>query len=187
MVKKSACIFISGRGSNLKNLINRSRDTSFPIKIKLIITDNKNAKGIIYAKKNSIPYMIINTKLRNFENIVFLNLKKYRISFICLAGYMKIISNKFIKRFRKKIINIHPSLLPKFKGLNTFSRVLQNNEKKTGCTVHYVNAKLDSGNSIVQKTFFISTKDNELTLKKKTQILEYKAFPEAIIKIFRNS
>ena len=83
MVKKSTCIFISGRGSNLKNLINRSRDTSFPIKIKLIITDNKNAKGIIYAKKNSIPYMIINTKLRNFENIVFLNLKN--IEFLLFA------------------------------------------------------------------------------------------------------
>ena len=187
MVKKSTCIFISGRGSNLKNLINRSRDTSFPINIKLIISDNKNAKGIIYAKKNCIPYMIINTKLRNFENIVFLNLKKYRISFICLAGYMKIISNKFIKRFRKKIINIHPSLLPKFKGLNTYARILKNKEKKTGCTVHYVNEKLDGGQIIAKKGFYINVSDNENTIKRKTQMLEYKVFPEAIIKIFRNT
>ena len=83
--------------------------------------------------------------------------------------------------------NIHPSLLPKYKGLNTFSRMLKNNEKKTGCTVHYVNAKLDSGNKIVQKTFYIKANDNEITLKEKTQTLEYKAFPEAIIKIFRNT
>ena len=93
----------------------------------------------------------------------------------------------FIKKFGKKIINIHPSLLPKFKGLNIFTRILKNNEKKTGCTVHYVDDKLDSGHIIAQKSFYIDPKDNEKTLKKKTQELEDKIFPEAIIKIFRNS
>ena len=97
------------------------------------------------------------------------------------------ISNNLIKHYQNKIINIHPSLLPKFKGLNTFSRMLRNKEVKAGCTVHYVNEKLDSGNKIVQKSFFINTGDNELILKKKTQAIEYKAFPEAIIKIFRNN
>ena len=100
---------------------------------------------------------------------------------------MKIISKNFIKQFRKKIINIHPSLLPKFKGLNTFSRVLKNNEIKTGCTVHYVDEKLDSGLIINQKSFYINSDDNEASLKLKTQKLEYQTFPEAIIKIFRNS
>ena len=98
---------------------------------------------------------------------------------------MKIISKKFINNFRNKIINIHPSLLPKFKGLNTFNRALKNNEKKTGCTVHYVNEKLDSGNIIVQKSFFIKENDDEMILKKKTQKLEYIAFSEAIRKIYR--
>ena len=186
MVKKNACVFISGQGSNLKNLIQRSRDVNFPINIKLIISDNNKAFGVIYAKKNSIPYTILNTKLRNYENKIFQILKKNKINFICLAGYMKIISKNFIEQFRKKIINIHPSLLPKFKGLNTFSRVLKNNEIKTGCTVHYVNEKLDSGNIIIQKSFFINPRDNEDILKIKTQKLEYKAFPEAIIKIFQN-
>ena len=186
MVKKNACVFISGKGTNLKNLILRSRDTNFPVNIKLIISNNKNATGIIYAKKNSIPYKIINTKLRNFENELLLILKKNKISLICLAGYMKIISKNFIEKFGKKIINIHPSLLPKFKGLNTFSRVLKNKEKKTGCTVHYVNEKLDSGNIIVQKSFQIGPSDSEQILKKKTQKIEYKVFPEAIIKIFRS-
>ena len=185
MVKKNACVFISGKGTNLKNLILRSRDSNFPVNIKLIISNNKNATGIIYAKKNSIPYKIINTKLRNFENELLLILKKNKISLICLAGYMKIISKNFIEKFGEKIINIHPSLLPKFKGLNTFSRVLKNKEKKTGCTVHYVNEKLDSGNIIVQKSFQVSPSDNEQILKKKTQKIEYKVFPEAIIKIFR--
>ena len=186
MVKKKTCVFISGKGSNLKNLISRSREKNFPINISLVISNNKNAYGINYAKKFRIPYVIINTKNQNYENKVFLNLKKYKISFICLAGFMKIISSGLIKNYKRKIINIHPSLLPKFKGLNTFSRILENKEIKAGCTVHYVNEKLDSGSTITQKSFFIEDNDNELDLKKKTQKLEYSAFPEAIIKIFRN-
>ena len=186
MVKKKTCVFISGNGSNLKNLIYHSRNNNFPIKISLVICNNQKANGIKYAKKYKIPYILINTKLHNYENKIVTNLRKYKISFICLAGYMKIISNKLIKNYSKKIINIHPSLLPKFKGLNTFSRMLKNKEKKGGCTVHYVNEELDSGSTIVKKSFFIGSKDNESILKKKTQILEYRAFPEAIVKIFRN-
>ena len=187
MVKKKTCIFISGQGSNLKNLICHSRDNNFPIKISLVISNNKKAYGLNYARKYKIPYVFINTKIKSHENKILFNLRKYNITFICLAGYMKIVSNNLIKRYQNKIINIHPSLLPKFKGLNTFSRMLRNREVKAGCTVHYVNEKLDSGNKIVQKSFFINTGDNELILKKKTQAIEYKAFPEAIIKIFRNN
>ncbi len=187
MVKKNTCIFISGKGSNLKNLISYSRDNVFPIRISLVISNNKKAYGINYAKKFKIPYIFINTKSNNYENKIFLYLKKYKISFVCLAGYMKIISNKFIKKYRGKIINIHPSLLPKFKGLDTFNRMLKVKEKKAGCTVHYVNEKLDSGNKILQKAFPIEKKDDEKILKIKTQKLEYRAFPEAIIKIFRNN
>ena len=185
MVKINTCVFISGKGSNLKNLIFRSRDYNFPINIKLVISDNKDAFGINHAKKNSIPVFLINTQNRFFENQIFNLLLKHNISLICLAGYMKIISQKFLRRYRKKIINVHPSLLPKFKGLNTFSRVIDNNEKKTGCTVHHVNEKLDGGNIISQKSFFISNEDDKNSLKKKTQKLEYLAFPEAIIKIYR--
>ena len=174
MVKRRTCVFISGKGSNLKNLIFNSRNENFPIKISLVISNNKNAFGFI------------NTKIQNYNNKILFNLRKYKITFICLAGYMRIISSDLIKYYRKKIINIHPSLLPKFKGLNTFSRMIKNNEKKAGCTVHYVNEKLDSGDTIVQKKFFIKKTDDENILKKKTQKLEYRAFPEAIIKIFRN-
>ena len=99
---------------------------------------------------------------------------------------MRIVSEKILNNYRKRIINIHPSLLPKFKGLETFSRVLKSKEIKTGCTVHFVNKKLDSGSTITQKFFYIKTKDNVEDLKKKTQKLEYRAFPEAIIKIFRD-
>lgn len=187
MVKIRSCIFISGQGSNLKNIIFRSRDNSFPIKVSLVISNNKNANGINYAKKYKIPFIFIDTNLKNNENKILFYLRKYNISFICLAGYMKIISSKIINIFQKKIINIHPSLLPKFKGLNTFNRIIKNNEKKTGCTVHFVNNKLDDGNIIIKKIFFLNSNEDEKTLKMKTQLLEHKAYPEAIIKIFRNS
>jgi len=186
MVKKKSCIFISGQGSNLKNLIFFSRNKNCPIKISLIISNNRNANGITYAKKYKIPYLLINTSDYNYENKILLYLKKYKISFICLAGYMKIIPKRIIKIFERKIINIHPSLLPKFKGLNTFNRVLKNEEIMTGCTVHYVNDKLDDGKIITKKFFYVSNDDNEVTLKQKTQKLEYRAYPEAITKIFRN-
>ena len=186
MVKKNACVFISGYGSNLKTLIHNSREDNFPINISLVLCNNRNAKGILYAKKNSIPYLFIDTKKRNFENTILNEIKKYRISLICLAGYMKIISKKFITNYGKKIINIHPSLLPKFKGLNTYKKIIKDKEVKTGCTVHYVNEKLDNGKIIVQKNFFINEKDNEEDLIKKTQKLEHRAFSEAIVKIYRN-
>ena len=185
MVKKKTCIFISGHGSNLKSLIRNSRNNNFPINIKLVVSNNRYARGIVFAKQNSIPVLIFNTKKRNFENNILQQIKKYNISLICLAGYMKIISKKFISSYGRKIINIHPSLLPKFKGLNTYERALKNREKKMGCTVHFVNNKLDSGNIIIQKSFFIEKYDDVDNLKKKTQDLEKTAYSEAIIKIFR--
>ena len=186
MVKKKTCVFISGQGSNLENLIFFSRNNSSPITISLVISNNKFAKGLGLAKKYNIPFIFIDTQFKNEDNRILVNLKKHKISFICLAGYMKIISKKIINIYKKNIINIHPSLLPKFKGLNTYKRVLKNNEKKTGCTVHYVNNKLDGGTIIIKKSFYINYDDNEDKLKQKTQNLEYKAYPEAIIKIFRN-
>lgn len=187
MVKKNACVFISGNGTNLKSLIKNSRNYNFPINIKLVISNNVDAKGILFAKINSIPYLIINTKKRNYENLILKQIKKHKISIICLAGYMKIISKKFINEFDKTIINIHPSLLPKFKGLNTFKRVLKNKEKKSGCTVHYVNEKLDNGRVIVQKSFFIKNDDEIKSIKQKTQKLEQVAYAAAIIKMYRNN
>ena len=100
---------------------------------------------------------------------------------------MKIISKNFLRSFKKQVINIHPSLLPKFKGLNTFEKILKKKEIKTGCTVHFVNEKLDGGRIIAQKSFYIILNSNLSDLKKRTQNLEYRAYPEALIKIFRAS
>ena len=181
-------VFISGTGSNLKNLINFSKTKKSPISIDLIISNTIKAKGLKFANQYHIKKKIFNFKnIKTTEKKLFILLKKNKIKFICLAGFMKILSSKFIKQFNGKIINIHPSLLPRYKGLNTHSRAIQNKDKFSGCTVHYVEEKLDSGCKIVQKTFFIATKDNEKDLKTKTQRLEYKAFPEAVIKVFRYS
>jgi phosphoribosylglycinamide formyltransferase-1 len=187
MVKKRACVFISGSGTNLKALIKSSREYNFPININYIVSNTRKAKGIKFAKLHNIPYRILNLdKIINLE-FFLKDLKKKKISIICLAGYMKILNKKFIARFNKKIINIHPSLLPKYKGLNTFQRAFKNKEKVTGCTVHYVNNKLDSGKVILQKKIYVVPNDSEQTLKAKVQAKEYRAYSESIVSIFRLS
>ena len=186
MVKVNSCVFISGSGSNLKSLIKNSRNHNFPIKINLIISNNTNAYGLKYAKKYNIPYKFYSYKSRNFfERNCLKELKKRKIKFLCLAGFLKVLSKYFIKNFRYKIINIHPSLLPKFKGLDTHRRVLENKEKYTGCTVHYVSSKLDSGNIILQKKILIRKNETVNTLKKRVLKQEHKLYSKAIISIFR--
>jgi len=186
MVKKKACVFISGSGTNLKALINNSRNYNFPINISYIVSNTKKAKGLKYGKLYGIPYDIIdlNNKLK-FE--IFINkLKNKNISLSCLAGYMKILNKNFISIFKKKILNVHPSLLPKYIGLDTFDRVLKSKDKITGCTVHYVNEKLDSGKIILQKKALIEPEDNNQKLRLKVQKQEYRAYSDAIYKIFAN-
>ena len=184
--KIKACIFISGTGSNLESIIKSSREYNFPIKIKLIISNNTNAKGLKLAKKYSIPYKFFSFKNRKtFERNCLIEIKKKKIKFLCLAGFMKMLSNNFIKSFGYKIINIHPSLLPKYKGLNTHRRVLKNNEKYSGCTVHFVTRKLDSGKIILQKKVLIDKNETEKSLKKKILAQEHKLYPQSIISIFK--
>ena len=176
-------VFISGRGTNLKSLINFSKYKNSPIKIVLVICNNKNAKGINYAKKNNIKFLFINYKNeKKAENKILINLKKNNVDLICLAGFMKILSKKIINIYKYRILNIHPSLLPKYKGLNTHKRVIENKEKFTGCTVHLVNLKLDSGKIILQKKVRVLKKDNEISLSKKVLKIENLIYPKAIKK-----
>ena len=187
MVKKiKTCVFISGKGSNLESIIKSSREYNFPIKIDLIISNNINAKGLKLAKKYYIPFKFFSSKnKKTFERNCLYEIKKGRIKFLCLAGFMKVLSNNFIKNFGYKIINIHPSLLPKYKGLNTHKRVLKNKEKYSGCTVHFVTTKLDSGKIILQKKVLININETESSLKKKILLQEHKIYPQSIILIFK--
>ena len=187
MVSKiRACVFISGNGSNLKSIIKSSRDYNFPIKIELIITNNIKAKGLYFAKKYSIPYKFFSSEnQKKFERNCLSEIKKRKIKFLCLAGFMKILSNDFIRNFGYTIINIHPSLLPKYKGLNTHKRVLKSKEKYSGCTVHFVSPALDSGKIILQKRVLISKNETESSLKEKILRQEDKIYPQSIISIFK--
>ena len=178
--KINTSVFISGRGSNLKNLFKFSKQKQSPIKISLVLSSSKMAKGLKFAKSNNIKYLSINYNQKNIEKKILLILKKNNIHMICLAGFMKILSKNFISKFKGKILNIHPSLLPKYKGLNVHERVLKNKEKYTGVTVHLVNSKLDSGKIIAQKRIMVLKKDNKKSLEKKVLKIEHKIYPEAI-------
>ena len=183
--KIKTAVFISGAGSNFKNLIKFSKIKKAPISINLVVSNIDKAKGLKYADKFNIKKKIFNYhNIKNTEKKILILLKKEKISFICLAGFMKILSKNFIRKFDGKIINIHPSLLPKYKGLNTHHRAIINKDKFAGCTVHYVTEKLDSGKIIMQKRIKITLKDNLTSLSNKVLKHEHKLYPAAIMKIF---
>jgi phosphoribosylglycinamide formyltransferase-1 len=182
--KKNIAVFISGTGTNFKNLIQYSLKKQSKFKIKLVVSNNLNAKGLEYAKKFKIKKKIINYKnLTNSEIRILNYLNKENINIICLAGFMKILTANFIKKFKGKIINIHPSLLPKYKGLNTHQRALDNKEKYSGCTVHFVNSKLDAGKIILQKKVKIFKNDTSEKLSKRILKQEHLLYPKALEKI----
>ena len=185
--KVKTAIFISGTGSNLESLIKFSLSKNSPIKINLIVSNNSKAKGLELAKIFKIKKKIYNFKNKSVsEKFILKDLKTNEIRLICLAGFMKILSKDFIKRFKGKILNIHPSLLPKYKGLDTHARVIKNKEKYSGCTVHYVNSKLDAGRIILQKKVRVSKRDNAESLKIKILKQEHKLYPKAVMKILTN-
>ena len=184
--KKINCaVFISGAGSNLKSLIKFSKKKNSPISIGLIISDNTKAKGLKFGKIFKISNKVINYKKKLIaEKKIISELKNKKIKLICLAGFMRILSKSFIKKFEGKILNIHPSLLPKYKGLNTHQKAISNNEKYSGCTVHFVNSRLDSGKIILQKKVKINKFDTTKSLAKKILMQEHKLYPKAIRKVF---
>jgi phosphoribosylglycinamide formyltransferase-1 len=188
VIKKNCAVFISGRGSNLETLIKESKNENFPIQIELIISDNINAKGLEFSEIYNIDsYSIDYSSFKNkseFEQKLLKELKNKNIELICLAGFMRILSSDFIKSFTGPILNIHPSLLPKYKGLNTHQKALDNNDKIAGCTVHFVSEELDSGEIILQKSLDIDENETAETLMNRVLKLEHQAYPEAIKQIF---
>jgi len=182
--KINCAVFISGRGSNFKSILKFSKKKTSKINLKLVISNKSNAPGLFFAKKNKVNFKIINYKnIKKAESQILKHLKKNKIKLIFLAGFMKILSKNFIKQFKNKIINIHPSLLPKYKGLNTHKRAIKNREKFSGCTVHFVNEKLDSGKIILQKKIKILKIDTAESLAKRVLVEENKLYPKAINKV----
>ena len=183
--KIKTAVFISGTGSNFKNLIKFSKIKNSPISINLVISNIYNAIGLKYANQFKIKKKIFNFQdIKYTEKKILSLLRKEKIYFICLAGFMKILSKDFIRKFNGKIINIHPSLLPKYKGLKTHHRAISNKDKFAGCTVHYVTEKIDSGKVILRKKVNVTINDNPTSLAKKVLTQEHKLYPAAIMKIF---
>lgn len=178
-------VFISGSGTNLKNLIKFSFKKESPITIKVVISNKSKAKGIFFAKKSKIKVKIFKFNHKDDKKILQF-LKKKQIKLICLAGFMKILTKKFIQKFEGKILNIHPSLLPKYKGLNTHERVINSKEKFSGCTVHLVNSKLDGGKIIIQKKIKVFKGDTPKKLAKRILKQEHIIYPKAILKLISN-
>tara|TARA_B100001027_G_scaffold206172_1_gene169538 strand:- start:438 stop:1019 length:582 start_codon:yes stop_codon:yes gene_type:complete len=181
--KINVAVFISGRGSNLKNLIKTANNPNSKFAISLIVSNNSKALGLKLAKKFKIKKKILNFNNKSIEKSLLFALTENNIKIICLAGFMKILSKNFISKFNGKILNIHPSLLPKYKGLNTHSRVIRNKERFSGCTVHFVNSKLDSGKIVLQKKVKILKRDTPRSLSSRILIQEHILYPKALNKI----
>lgn len=189
--KLKLAVLISGRGSNLQALIDACADPAFPASIAVVLSNVPGAYGLTRAQNAGIPTIVVNHKdfadKRAFESAMVERLQGYDIDLICLAGFMRILSADFIAQWPDKIINIHPSLLPAYKGLNTHERAIKDGAKQAGCTVHYVVPEMDSGPMILQRAVDVLPDDTAETLAERVLQEEHKAYPEAILKILENS
>ena len=173
-------VLISGKGSNLKAIINKCSKKKVPAKVIAIISNNSTAPGLKLNGK--FQKIIINNKLskKKFERELQNNLKKLKPDLICLAGFMKVLSSFIIKKWKNKIINVHPSLLPSFKGLNTHEKALNKGVKISGCTIHFVDESLDGGPIIAQAATIVDKKMTNKELSVKILKMEHKIYPEVI-------
>lgn len=185
-MKYGIAVLISGRGSNLANLLEKCKQPEYPAKIECVISNNPQADGLSISKQYNIPTFTINSKT-NFEFDLHNTLKQFNINVICLAGFMKVLSANFIKLWQNKIINIHPSLLPSFKGLGAQKQALEAGVQITGCTVHYVNDKVDDGNIIMQMAVPVLESDTVQSLSDRILIAEHKCYPIALKSILKKS
>ena len=183
-MKLAVAILISGSGSNMVQLV-KSMDSEHPAFPSLVISNKSNAKGLEKARHLGVPTEVISDKNYNnnkldFEKKLMHTLKTYNIELICLAGFMKILSKDFINNFKNRILNIHPSLLPKYKGLNTHARALEANDTIAGCSVHLVTPELDGGPVIDQIKVKIEKNETEKSLAAKVLMAEHILYPKVL-------
>ena len=182
-------ILISGRGSNMLNIVNASQRGLINSKVKIVISNNNNSSGIDKAKRKNIKTKIINQKdyesKKDFENALTNTLKNQNVDLVCLAGFMSILSKKFLKEWHRKVINIHPSLLPSFRGKNAVKQALENRVKTAGCSVHFVDEGIDTGEIISQEEVPVSSNDDEETLGKKILKKEHVLYIKVIKELER--
>lgn len=184
MQKIQIAVLISGRGSNLQSLIDACSKPDFPAQIAVVISNRPDVFGLERAQKAGIPAVTIDHKdfssRENFEDALHAALQKYPVDLICLAGFMRILTSSFIKKWEGRMINIHPSLLPKYKGLDTHTRALEAGDTQAGCSIHFVAEEVDGGEIIVQRAVPIFPDDTPETLAARVLEQEHIAYPEAV-------
>jgi phosphoribosylglycinamide formyltransferase-1 len=187
MKKIKTAILISGRGSNMKSLVQACKNPNYPAEISLIISNKKNAKGLEFAKKENIPTFVVDHKdspdRENFDQKVSQIIENHYCKLICLAGFMRLLSNWFVQKWFDRLINIHPSYLPDFKGANAVHDAINAKAKFSGCTVHFVRTQMDSGPIIKQQKVDILDKDTQETLGKRILEKEHEIYPQALLEV----
>ncbi len=189
--KIKVAILISGRGSNMQKLIEACEDPNFPAEIIVVGANKYNVLGLEYAKSKSIKTFVIEhknfAKLENareeFDKALHQEIIKYDVEIICLAGFMRLLSKEFVDKWHNKIINIHPSLLPDFKGANAVEDALKSGVKISGCTTHFVSVEMDAGPIIMQAQMPVTPDDNIETLSQKILIKEHEIYPLTLKKV----
>lgn len=183
-MKKRVGILISGRGSNMRALIEAAKAKDYPAEIVLVISNAADAGGIEYARGNGIETQVVEHKnfpsREIFDNAMDVALKAANVEIVALAGFMRLLSPHFVEKWRGRMINIHPSLLPAYKGLHTHKRAIDAGEKFAGCTVHFVTPELDDGPTILQAKVPVLPGDSEDTLAARVLEQEHKIYPEAL-------
>lgn len=189
MSKLKVAVLISGRGSNFKALLDQVNEPNFPAEIALVITNKKDAGGIRYAEENNIPYVFLDHKAfpdrASFDMAMHAELLTAGIEFVFLAGFMRVLSKEFVEKWHDKLVNIHPSLLPSFPGVDTHERAIETGVKFHGCTVHFVREQVDAGPIITQEIVTVEDKDTAETLAQKVLEREHIAYKHAL-KIIAN-
>ena len=187
IARRRTAILISGRGSNMAALIAAARAPDFPAEIALVLSNKSEAAGLVAARQAGIATAAVDHKIYagrdEFEGSMQTMLDIHRIDLICLAGFMRILSAPFVTRWQGRIINIHPSLLPAFRGLNTHARAIEAGANLHGCTVHFVEPELDSGPIIAQATVPVLDDDTPESLGARVLAEEHKLYPAALARV----
>jgi phosphoribosylglycinamide formyltransferase-1 len=182
--KKRVAILISGRGSNMQALVNAARATDYPAEVALVISSRPDAPGLAWAKAGGVPTLALDHKLyesrEHFEGQIQSVLEVSGIELVALAGFMRLMTGGFVERWRDRMINIHPSLLPAFKGLQTHERALAAGVKVSGCTVHFVRPEMDDGPIIGQAAVPVLATDTAETLAARVLAAEHRLYPRAL-------
>lgn len=187
--KIPVAVLISGNGSNLQALIDASRHKDYPAEITLVISNKADAYGLARARAAGIACAVVDHTLYEnreaFDAALHAALLQSGVQFVCLAGFMRVLSEGFVAQWHGRMVNIHPSLLPKFKGLNTHARALAAGETTHGCSLHWVSAEVDEGAIIAQKSLPIAPEDTAQTLQQRVHQLEHQLYPEALARILQ--